>query len=79
MTPLRSLAVDPDHIPLGAPVWVEWDGQAALMIAQDTGSAIKGMARGDIYFGSGRGAGERAGALKTMGRLTVLRPRGTAE
>lgn len=78
VTPLRSLAIDPDHIPLGAPVWVEWEGQAALMIAQDTGSAIKGMARGDIYFGSGPVAGDGAGALKTMGQLTVLRPKGAA-
>lgn len=78
VTALRSLAVDPDHVPLGAPVWVEWDGHACLMIAQDTGSAIKGPARGDIFFGTGAAAGERAGALKTIGRLTVLLPKGSA-
>lgn len=78
VTALRSLAVDPDHVPLGAPVWVEWDGYACLMIAQDTGSAIKGPARGDIFFGTGAAAGERAGALKTSGRLTVLLPKDSA-
>lgn len=78
VTALRSLAVDPDHVPLGAPVWVEWDGHACLMVAQDTGSAIKGPARGDIFFGTGAVAGQRAGALKTFGRMTVLLPRGSA-
>ncbi len=76
VTELRSLAVDPDHIPLGAPVWVEWQGQARMMVAQDTGSAIKGPARGDIFFGTGPAAGDRAGALKAIGRLTVLLPKG---
>lgn len=76
VTALRSLAVDPDHVPLGAPVWVEWQGQACLMIAQDTGSAIIGPKRGDIYFGSGAGAGAHAGALKAFGRMTVLMPMG---
>ena len=75
VTALRSIAVDPDHIPLGAPVWVEWQGNARLMIAQDTGSAIKGPARGDIFFGTGTKAGLQAGALKAMGRLTVLLPK----
>lgn len=75
VTALRSIAVDPDHIPLGAPVWVEWQGKARLMIAQDTGSAIKGPARGDIFFGTGAEAGLQAGALKVEGRLTVLLPR----
>lgn len=75
VTALRSIAVDPDHIPLGAPVWVEWQGQGHLMIAQDTGSAIKGPARGDIFFGTGAKAGQLAGALKANGRMTVLLPR----
>ena len=76
--PLRSLAVDPAHIPLGAPVWVESHGTERLrrlMIAQDTGSAIKGPGRGDVFFGSGSGAGERAGRMREPGRLTVLLPR----
>ncbi|MCY1126411.1 MltA domain-containing protein [Frigidibacter sp. RF13] len=75
VTPLRSLAVDPDHIPLGTPVWVEWRGRAHLMIAQDTGGAIKGAGRGDIFFGTGHAAGEAAGALKCAGRLTPLVPK----
>lgn len=75
VTALRTIAVDPDHVPLGAPIWVEWQGQAGLMIAQDTGSAIKGPQRGDIFFGSGAGAGAHAGALKTLGRMTVLMPK----
>ncbi|MCX8507601.1 MAG: MltA domain-containing protein [Rhodobacteraceae bacterium] len=75
VTPLRSIAVDPDHIPLGAPVWVDWQGQTRLMIAQDTGSAIKGPARGDIFFGSGAAAGALAGALKAEGRMTPLLPK----
>ena len=78
VTALRSLAVDPDQVPLGAPVWVEWDGNARLMVAQDTGSAIKGPARGDIFFGTGAAAGELAGALKARGRMTVLLPKGAA-
>lgn len=78
VTALRSIAVDPDHVPLGAPVWVEWQGEARLMIAQDTGSAIKGAGRGDIFFGSGAVAGAQAGALKAEGRMTVLLPKGPA-
>lgn len=78
VTALRSLAVDPDQVPLGAPVWVEWDGNARLMVAQDTGSAIKGPARGDVFFGTGAAAGEQAGALKARGRMTVLLPKGAA-
>lgn len=75
VTPMRTLAVDPDHIPLGAPVWVEWPGRAMLMIAQDTGSAIKGLGRGDIFFGSGKAAGDQAGALLARGRVTPLVPK----
>lgn len=74
VTPGRTLAVDPRHIPLGAPVWVEWQGAARLMVAQDTGSAITGPARGDIFFGSGPEAGRLAGNLKSSGRMTPLLP-----
>ena len=79
VTALRSLAVDPDHIPLGAPVWVNVDGPdpiRGLMIAQDTGSAIRGPGRADIFCGTGAEAGVRAGALNHGGRMAVLRPRG---
>lgn len=77
ITPLRSIAVDPDHTPLGAPVWVEKDGaepMRRLMIAQDTGSAIKGAQRADIYFGTGDAAGRSAGRLRDPGRMIVLLP-----
>ncbi|MFP4404602.1 murein transglycosylase A [Rhodosalinus sp.] len=77
VTPLRTLAVDPAHVPLGAPVWVEKDGaqpMRRLMIAQDTGSAIKGAQRADIFFGTGSEAGRRAGSLRDPGRMVVLLP-----
>lgn len=73
----RSLAVDPDFVPLGAPVWLEKDGKSPirrLMVAQDTGSAIKGPQRGDIYFGSGSEAGQLAGRIRDPGRMIVLLP-----
>lgn len=77
LTPLRSIAVDPAHVPLGAPVWIEKDGAAPLrrlMIAQDTGSAIKGAQRADVFFGTGAEAGRRAGAVRDPGRFVVLLP-----
>ncbi len=77
VTTLRSLAVDPRYTPLGAPVWVEKDGadpMRRLMIAQDTGSAIKGAQRADIFFGSGDDAGAAAGKLRDPGRMVVLLP-----
>lgn len=77
ITALRSVAVDPEYTPLGAPVWVEKDGKSKLrrlMIAQDTGSAIKGTQRADIFFGTGDKAGQEAGQLKDPGRMVVLVP-----
>ena len=77
VTTLRSVAVDPDFTPLGAPVWVEKDGQnpiRSLMVAQDTGAAIKGPQRADIFYGTGRDAGQAAGAVKDGGRMVVLLP-----
>jgi membrane-bound lytic murein transglycosylase A len=79
VTPLRSIAVDPDLVPLGAPVWVDAPGQPGfprLTVAQDTGSAIKGPGRADLFCGSGDVAGERAGGLAAPCHLTVLLPRG---
>ncbi|MCF1708220.1 murein transglycosylase A [Tabrizicola sp. J26] len=73
----RSVAIDPAHVPLGAPVWIEKDGtepMRRLMIAQDTGGAIKGAQRADIFFGTGRKAGLDAGRIKDPGRLIVLMP-----
>ena len=77
ITAMRSIAVDPKFTPLGAPVWVEKDGEGPmrrLMIAQDTGSAIKGAQRADIFFGTGDAAGRAAGTLKDPGRMVVLLP-----
>ncbi|WP_415922720.1 murein transglycosylase A [Tateyamaria sp. SN6-1] len=77
ITTMRSIAVDPAFVPLGAPVWVEKDGKAPLrrlMIAQDTGSAIKGAQRADVFFGTGDKAGRQAGRLRDPGRMMVLMP-----
>lgn len=77
ITTLRSLAIDPAFVPLGAPVWIEKDGAAPLrrlMVAQDTGGAIKGAQRADIFFGTGDAAGQAAGTVKDGGRMIVLLP-----
>lgn len=77
ITPLRSVAVDPAFVPLGTPVWIEKSGRDPfnrLMIAQDTGGAIKGAQRADIFYGSGHQAGLAAGAIKDGGRLVMLLP-----
>lgn len=76
---LRSLAVDPGIVPLGTPVWIDCPGLSPrLMVAQDTGSAIRGAGRGDIFFGSGDAAGLAAGAMNARGRMVALWPRGRA-
>ncbi len=77
LTAGRSIAVDPEYIPLGAPVWIEKGGRTPmrrLMVAQDTGSAIKGPRRADIFFGTGAAAGRRAGHVRDAGRMIVLLP-----
>ncbi|WP_076445064.1 murein transglycosylase A [Roseivivax lentus] len=77
ITAMRTIAVDPAYTPLGAPVWIEKDGRDAmrrLMIAQDTGSAIKGAQRADIFAGTGADAGKWAGTLKDPGQMFVLLP-----
>lgn len=76
---MRSIAVDPAHVPLGSPVWVEAPGMAPrLIIAQDTGGAIKGAGRGDLFIGSGAKAGVIAGNLRLNGTMRVLCPVGAA-
>lgn len=84
LTPLRSIAVDRTVWPYGLPVWIDAtipDGiggeehLARLMIAQDTGSAILGAARMDLFVGSGAAAGHRAGLIRHPVAFTVLWPR----
>lgn len=77
ITTMRSVAIDPKFTLLGAPVWIEKDGRdpiRSLMVAQDTGGAIKGMQRADIFYGTGAGAGEAAGTIKDGGRMVLLLP-----
>ena len=82
LTPEYSLAVDPRTIPLGAPVFLSttYPNDSAplnrLMMAQDTGGAIKGAVRADFFWGFGEWAGMQAGKMKQPGRLWVLFPRG---
>jgi len=73
----RTIAVDPAFVTLGAPVWIEKGGNGPihrLMIAQDTGSAIKGAQRADVFIGTGDQAGRLAGRLRDPGRMVVLMP-----
>ena len=77
LVPGRSIAVDPAFTPLGAPVWVEKDGDSPLrrlMFAQDTGGAIRGPQRADIFIGTGDAAGSAAGRIRDPGRMVVLLP-----
>ncbi len=87
LTPGRSLAVDRTLHTFHTPVWVETAVPVAtgspeifrrLLVAQDTGSAIVGPSRGDIFFGSGDAAGAVAGAMQSGGRFVVLKPREAA-
>ncbi|KAA2213707.1 murein transglycosylase A [Teichococcus oryzae] len=81
LTPLRSIAVDRTEIPLGRPVWVVARHPLTgaplrrLVLAQDTGGAIKGPARADLFWGWGEEAAEAAGRMKEPARLYVLEPR----
>lgn len=78
----RSIAVDPRYIPLGAPVFLSATYPNSkkplqrLMMAQDTGGAIKGAVRADFFWGAGNEAGKQAGAMKQQGKLWVLMPKG---
>lgn len=77
VTPMRTIAVDPEYTPLGAPVWIEKSGRTELnrlMVAQDTGSAIKGAQRADVFVGTGDEAGQEAGTFRDPGRMVVLLP-----
>ncbi|MGH8730556.1 MAG: murein transglycosylase A [Burkholderiales bacterium] len=82
LTPARSVAVDSSVVPLGAPVFLSstWPLSARplnrLVLAQDTGSAIKGAVRADLFWGFGDEAGQIAGRMRQSGRMWVLYPRG---
>ncbi|MCK7490540.1 MAG: 3D domain-containing protein [Comamonadaceae bacterium] len=80
LTPERSIAVDPKVIPLGAPVYLGTTYPRSqrplnrLMMAQDTGGAIRGAVRADFFWGFGAEAGARAGRMRQKGQMWVLLP-----
>jgi membrane-bound lytic murein transglycosylase A len=77
----RSIAVDPRYIPLGVPVFLAttWPNSAQplnrLVLAQDTGGAIRGAVRADYFWGFGDAAGVQAGRMRQNARMWVLLPR----
>jgi membrane-bound lytic murein transglycosylase A len=85
LVPGRSLAVDRRFVPLGLPVWLDATDPLSpgtplrrLMVAQDTGGAIRGPVRGDVFWGHGAKAAARAGRMKSRGRYFLLLPRRVA-
>lgn len=85
LTPGRSLAADLDFYPLGVPLWLDAeapDGTGPrlqrLMVAQDTGGAIRGPVRGDVFWGFGAEAADKAGRMNSEGRMYLLLPRAVA-
>ncbi len=88
LTPMRSLAVDPSIHVYGTPIWIDakfpiksdvpQDTFQHLMFAQDTGSAIRGVARADIYFGHGGDTPHIAGRIKQFGKFVMLVPKDAA-
>ncbi len=89
LTPLRSLAVDRSIWMFGTPIWLDTKTPPEspngpepfrhLMVAQDTGTAIRGHVRGDVYWGWGNEAALIAGNMKSPGRMTVLLPHALAQ
>jgi membrane-bound lytic murein transglycosylase A len=85
LTPQRSIAVDIQFVPLGVPVFLATTQPGKniplqrLMMAQDTGSAIKNAVRADYFWGFGADAGEKAGRMKQRGMMWVLLPKQAAE
>ena len=81
MIPERSIAVDPKTTPLGAPVWLATTRPLSetpmnrLVLAMDTGGAIRGAVRADFYWGSGNDAGDNAGRMRQKGMMWILMPR----
>jgi peptidoglycan lytic transglycosylase A len=84
LTAGRSLAVDRAFLPLGVPIWLEAQERFSsgvvrrLVVAQDTGGAIKGPVRGDLFWGNGPGAAAGAGAMNARGHYYLLVPRPVA-
>ena len=84
LTPMRSIAIDASILPLGAPVYLSTTQPNSssmlqrLMMAQDTGGAIKGAVRADYFWGFGAEAGEKAGKMKQRGMMWVLLPKSVA-
>ncbi len=82
ITAERSIAIDRKFIPLGAPVFLSTTQPNSnkplqqLMVAQDTGGAIKGGVRADFFWGAGDKAGAKAGSMKQKGQMWVLLPKG---
>ena len=82
LTAARSIAVDPRFIPLGAPVYLSTTQPNSalplerLVVAQDTGGAIRGAVRADFFWGTGAEAGAAAGRMRQQGRMWVLLPAG---
>ena len=78
----RSVAIDPKYVPLGAPIFLSTTQPNSqiplkrLMVAQDTGGAIKGGVRADFFWGAGDVAGKMAGSMKQQGKIWVLLPKG---
>ncbi|MEM9360360.1 MAG: MltA domain-containing protein, partial [Pseudomonadota bacterium] len=84
LTPLGSVAVDTNIHPLGIPFFIQTIGPglggdwSGLLVSQDTGGAIRGSTRGDIFFGIGNEAGANAGGQNAPGRMWVLLPNAVA-
>jgi membrane-bound lytic murein transglycosylase A len=84
LTPQRSIAVDIQFVPLGVPVFLSTTQPnkdtplQRLMMAQDTGGAIKNAVRADFFWGFGPEAGEKAGKMKQRGMMWVLLPKLTS-
>ncbi len=81
LTAGHSLAVDRNYLPLGVPLWLDAEHPAGnqrlqrLVMAQDTGGAIKGLIRGDVFWGMGQQAADLAGVMKSRGRYFLLVPK----
>jgi membrane-bound lytic murein transglycosylase A len=89
LTPFHSLAIDRSLWMFGTPVWLDTQAPKGdtgelvpfrtLLVAQDTGTAIKGHARGDVFWGAGEEAAFTAGQMKSQGQMIVLLPKPLAK